>query len=539
MKLTRKRAFGIALCALVSASCARRTSPRDYSADANHLQRLLEDFADDSMLGRSALTLGHDRAAAYLAREAMRAGLEPAGDSGTWFQTLHLFARRLSPGSRILLGDVTLMPVRDFKVFPVGAGQPRSIAGARIVYGGIVGDSTTQIDASTARGRVVLLGIPTDMTPQRVYQNVSYSATSRFGGAVAVAIASLDFLPPAQRAITTATGPADGSAPPAYALPSAILVTREAAALMLGRPLHDAAPGTMGRVLSGGLLVEERDIPTRNVVAVLRGSDRQLAATYVAVGAHSDHVGMSTIPFDHDSVRAIALVRQRGKDAADEALVQTIRDSLTKVHRPRRDSVYNGADDDGSGSVALLEVARVLAGGPRPLRSVLFVWHAAEEDGLLGSRWFVDHPLVPLDSIIAQVNLDMVGRGTALDTDGGGPRYLQVLGSTRRSTSLWSLIARVNGNDSSSFSIDTADTQGLFCRSDHWSYARHGIPVAFLTTGLHIDYHAVSDESQYIDFAKLASVTRFTANVLRALANERSRLPATSPAPDTHSFCRG
>ena len=491
------------------------------------------------MLGRSPFGGGHDRATAYLAREAARAGLEPAGDSGGWFQTLHLYARRLSPESRITVGDSALVPVRDFKVFPFSGGQPRSITGAQVVYGGIVGDTTTQISADAAASRIVLLGVPSDMTPQRVYRDVSYGPQSRFGRAISVVIASLDFLSPAQRAITTAVGPLDATTPRADAQPSSILVTRRAASMMLGRDAGGAVPGAMGRVIGGRLIVEDRDMPTRNVVAILRGSDKKLSQTYVALGAHSDHLGLSPAPFDHDSVRAAALARRRGGATATDSVLLSVRDSLTRTHRPRRDSIYNGADDNGSGSVALLEAARALSSGPRPRRSVLFVWHAAEEDGLLGSRWFVEHPTLPLDSIVAHINLDMIGRGTSADITGGGLRFLNVLGSTRRSAEFWPLIAKVNAEAGLPFAIDTADTRGVYCLSDHWNYARYGIPIALFTTGSHIDYHSVSDEPDYIDYAKLAAVSRFTVEVVRALANRRTRLLPNGPAPDNRSFCRG
>ena len=210
-----------------------------------------------------------------------------------------------------------------------------------------------------------------------------------------------------------------------------------------------------------------------------------------------------------------------------------------RSHRPRLDSIYNGADDDGSGAVALLEVARALSSGRRPQRSVLFVWHAAEEDGLVGSNWFVEHPTVPLDSIVAQVNLDMVGRGGESDIRNGGARFLQVIGSTRRSVELWPVIKDVNAKEGSRFDIDTVDTEGAYCRSDHWSYAKFGIPVAFLTTGAHVDYHAVSDEAEYVDYAKLAAVSRFAVGIVRALVGRSTRLSVNGPKPNPNAFCRG
>src|SRR5204863_6539498 len=165
--------------------------------------------------------------------------------------------------------------------------------------------------------------------------------------------------------------------------------------------------------------------------------------------------------------------------------IRAVLDSLRHVNRPRLDSIYNGADDDGSGSVAELEIAESLASAPRPRRSILFVWHTGEEAGLLGSSWFTDHPTVPRDSIVAQLNMDMVGRGAASDETGrtkdgapllGGPRYLQLVGSRRLSTELGDLVEAVNRAGRHGLAFDYAiDADGhpsnIYCRSDHYEYA--------------------------------------------------------------------
>jgi hypothetical protein len=306
--------FGACLAVLPwVAGCAspgHRAIESAYIPNATALRHRLESFAADSMLDRDALNGAGDRASDYLALEAARAGLAPAGENGGWFQTLHLFARRLSPESRIIAGDSVLIPVRDFKVFPVGAGQPRAIRGVQTIYGGIVGDSTTQIGAGDAAGRVVVLGVPSDMTAERVYRDVSYGPNSRFGRAAGVAIASLDYLGPAQRGITTSDGLLDSTQQRATTVPSSILLTHRAASLMLGTDVSGAARGMIGKTLGGQLVVEERDIPTRNVIAVLKGSDPALAATYVALGAHSDHLGLSIVSFNHDSLRNAATARR-------------------------------------------------------------------------------------------------------------------------------------------------------------------------------------------------------------------------------------
>lgn len=525
--------------ATACASGARSAGHPLYVITADSLRRRLEDFSADSMLGRHWVDGGHDRATDYLSRELGRIGLEPAGEHGGWFQPFHMYWRRVSPESRLLIAEATLVVGRDFKVFSFGRGQPRSMDGAQVVYGGIVGDTSTQISSAAADSRVVILTVPRDMTPERVYRDVSYGPTSRFGRAAGVVIASYDYLSPSQRATSVAVGPLDSTTPIANAQPSTVLVTARAAAALLGRPLDNVPPGTLGGIVKDRIRVDERDATTRNVIAVLPGEDPSLARTYVALGAHSDHLGPLPVALDHDSVRAAAMTPAREGDSTAVMKAAALRQQLAAGHLARRDSIFNGADDDGSGSVALLEVARALVSQERPKRSVLFVWHAAEEDGLVGSSWFVEHPTVPLDAIVAEVNLDMVGRGGAADIANGGPRYLQVLGASRRSRDFASVIDSVNRRLPAPFAIDTVDAEHAYCRSDHWNYARFGIPIAFLTTGSHADYHAVTDEASYIDYSKLAAVTQFTVGIAQALANRATRLSTTGPRSDPRAFCHG
>jgi hypothetical protein len=492
------------------------------------------------MLGRSALSGGHDRAVRYIGAEAARMGLEPAGENGTYFQTFDIRERRLDSASRLVVGDAVLRPVADFKVFTFGRGNLRPIAGSQVVFGGIVGDSTTQISAQQAANRLVLLGVPTNMTAERVYANVIYGPQSRFKDAIAVVIATLDYLPPGQRGITSSVGLVDTTEVPANAHPTSILVSRAAGQLLLGGDIEHAEPGKLGRRVKGSLIVNDVLHPTRNVVAILPGSDHVLRHQYVALGAHSDHLGITSSVLEHDSVREYAIERLRrerpGLPSLGPIVVNV--DSLRRVRQPRPDSIYNGADDDGSGSVALLEIAEQLAtGGARPKRSILFVWHAAEEMGLVGSGWFTDHPTVPLDSIVAQLNLDMVGRGGPIDLRAGGPEYLQVIGANRRSAALEKIVHEVNATSAHPFTLVESDPNGLFCRSDHWSYARFGIPIAFFTTGLHADYHQPTDEAQYIDYVKLERVTRFVSNIVTSLASSSERFEPAGQRSKFAAFC--
>jgi Zn-dependent M28 family amino/carboxypeptidase len=221
--------------------------------------------------------------------------------------------------------------------------------------------------------------------------------------------------------------------------------------------------------------------------------------------------------------------------------------------RTRIDSISNGADDDGSGTVSALEIAEYFAGMKvKPKRSLIFVWHVGEEKGLLGSRFFTDHTTVPRDSIVAQLNMDMVGRGAANDETGrtkdsvalhGGPTYLQLVGSRRLSTELGNLVEQVNTQDHHNLTFDYAlDADGhpsnIYCRSDHYEYARYGIPIVFFTTGLHRDYHQVTDEPEYIDYEHMARVDKLVADVALHVANLDHRVVVDKPKPDPNGACR-
>jgi Zn-dependent M28 family amino/carboxypeptidase len=234
---------------------------------------------------------------------------------------------------------------------------------------------------------------------------------------------------------------------------------------------------------------------------------------------------------------------ERSPSAAELLRVRAILDSLRRVQPLRLDSIFNGADDDGSGSVAVLEIAEALANAAvKPKRSMLFVWHAGEEMGLWGSQYFTDHPTVPRDSIVAQLNIDMIGRGGAADVKGGGPGYLQLIGSRRLSTELGNLVESVATSEPTRFKFDyqfdaNGHPQQYYCRSDHYEYARYGIPIAFFSTGGHRDYHQVTDEPQYIDYDQLSRVTGLVRDVALKIANLDHRLVVDKKKPDPNGQC--
>jgi hypothetical protein len=238
---------------------------------------------------------------------------------------------------------------------------------------------------------------------------------------------------------------------------------------------------------------------TRNVVGFVEGRDRQLRNTYVAFGSHYDHVGYSEGE----------VVETSGGPRRAEPRGRVKEGALD-------DRVWNGADDDGSGCIAMLGIAKAFALGPKPRRSMLFVWHTGEERGLYGSRFFADNPSVPLDRIVAHINMDMIGRNRGDSSAEENTVYL--IGSDRISTELHNLIIDANASLSRPLELDyelndPGDTEQLYYRSDHYSYAAMGIPVVFLTTGLHPDYHANTDGAEKINYEKMTRITQLAYEI--------------------------
>jgi Zn-dependent M28 family amino/carboxypeptidase len=179
----------------------------------------------------------------------------------------------------------------------------------------------------------------------------------------------------------------------------------------------------------------------------------------------------------------------------------------------QRDFISNGADDDGSGSITELAVAKAFATGPKPKRSLVFVWHTGEEAGLYGSRYNADFPIVPLDKVQANLNMDMVGRDDCNNIEGDYSNTLFLVGDDRISTDLHNLILQTNATLVKPLTLDyelndAADPEGVYTRSDHYSYAVKGIPIAFFTTGLHPDYHRVTDTVEKITFPKMTRIAQ-------------------------------
>jgi Peptidase family M28 len=513
-------------------------------------------YADDSLMGRQVGTEYNLKATAYIEREVRRLGLVPAGEGGGFFQGIPLFVNyNDSAASTLKIGGETLAYGKDFLPIP-RAGRTIAFDGASVIYAGTNADSTTWPTAEAAAGKVIVLTVPTTASPVR---GVLFSDSSRFAKAAAILVSSLDRFPPEVIPQIGRSTALRADTLPSTA-PSSILVTPRVVSALFG-PVESLKPGAVGKPIAGTVVLREERGPGRNVIAVLPGSDPALKGQYVAIGAHNDHVGFNHEPADHDSVKAFMTVaRPQGADSptgapitAEQATrIRTMIDSLRKARGARPDSIYNGADDDASGSMGLLEIAEALSSAPvKPKRSIIFVWHTGEEAGLYGSEYFTDHPTVPRDSIVAQLNIDMIGRGGANDITGeakdggnlrGGPGYVQLVGSRRLSTELGNLIEDVNKTNklglNFDYSIDAnGHPQNIYCRSDHYNYARYGIPVVFFTTGGHADYHQVTDEPQYLDYGRLLQVATLVRDSALRIADLDHRVVVDKPKPDPKGRC--
>lgn len=512
---------------------------------AGDLMTRLYVFSDDSMLGRRSGDLGNLKGTAYIEREVRKLGLLPAGENGTYFQDVPLI-RRL-PAAVLGFGSESLVMNTDFAVADPRA-VIRTFSGMPVIYGGNVGQQGGElITPQQAAGKIVAVtGFPRVVIPMLrdaaaiLYVDDASFAMMRRGGRGGVMIRPrID--------TTTAAAP--------FIIPVAT------ATKIFGVPFENVRSGTIGQVINGSLAFSEISLPGRNVVAVLSGSDPALKGQYVSLGAHNDHLGLRTgAPLEHDSVRAFNkefenLVMGRtnlvpsmpGRPSSQEQVswVSTVKvnvDSLRRIRPGRLDSVYNGADDDGSGSVGLLEIAEYFAALPvKPKRSILFVWHTGEEAGLLGSRWFTDNPTVPLDSIVGAVNMDMVGRGAGSER-GKTDKYVSLLGSRRISKEMGDIVDAVNAKAQHKLEFDYQfDAPGhperFYCRSDHWNYARRGIPVTFFSGGNHLDYHQLTDEAQYIDYPQFTRVIQLAQDVVETFANLDHRLVRDKPKPSPDAPC--
>ena len=278
----------------------RPTEPAITQAD---LMTRLYIFSDDSMMGRQFGREGNMKGTAYIARELERLGVEPAGDNGTYFQSLPAVVRKYTDASTMSVDGQALTWLTDFVATP-GMAPPLPIDGVQAVYGGIMGDTVNPITAEQANGKVVVLS-PNPEGGRRGFafggrgggrggRGGANARPNPLAGAVAIAVINLDDTSMEERAfLNDPAGRMPRSTDTATPEPAAanLRLTSAAAERVLGGPVADMAPGTVGGTLTANLDYVEQPVPeyARNVVGIVRGSDPELAGEYVAVGAHNDH----------------------------------------------------------------------------------------------------------------------------------------------------------------------------------------------------------------------------------------------------------
>jgi hypothetical protein len=498
---------------------------------AAQLKEWLYVVASDDMEGRDTPSRGLDQAAKFIADHLSRWGVKPGGDDGSYFQKFALTSRRVEP-------ELTIASVNGhgFKLGEDFIAEPlQGQASGRIVYVGngymVKAKDIDDYQGVDVKGKIMLAveGYPRgvsyqDLSDKKVGVDYDTPETyARSHGARGViyipSVSTITFwqnrhkfsLSPSRMKLERARqiGP---NVPVIYAsekMVKAILDGEKLDYETIRKQAAEGAPGeafdlTAGKQASFNVNAKIDRAVTQNVVGVIEGVDPVLKKEYIAVGAHYDHVGM--------------------------------------MKNGEGDRIYNGADDDGSGTVATLGIAQALAKSPeRPKRSVIFVWHAGEEKGLWGSEFFTNNPTVPIEQIITQLNIDMIGRSkkegddNPANKDLTGPNELYVIGSKMMSTDLGNLSEEVNNSFLKlTFNYkydDPNDTERFFYRSDHYNYARKGVPIIFYFSGVHEDYHGLADTPDKIDYEKMQKVARTVFAMMWRLANAPERPKVDTPLP--------
>jgi hypothetical protein len=505
------------------------------SIRSEELREWLTYVSSDQMAGRGLYGTGLGLTAGYIQDHLRGWKVRPAGDAGSYLQTVRIAGVRTTSRS-----SVTVRVGRESRTFKDGdgvtlprfQGRNQSVVAARVEFVGYGLDvpAAAQMDyrgKDVKDAAVVFLGTGGPKGVNAATYRQLFTGRSRYAieqqHAIATISSSDDDLRPSR------SGPGDGQstaaefttarrldqplAPSATAsdafltflfsrAPIGYEELKRKAAAQEPLPSFRLEDVTLRFDIDVDYQIVRTQL-THNVVGIVEGSDPVLKNSYVAFGAHYDHIGYAD--------REPAPGNERPPGAPGRVTAGT-----------GADRIWNGADDNGSGTVALMALARAFAEGSPPKRSLLFIWHSGEEAGLYGSRYFVDHPTVGIDVIVAQLNLDMIGRNRNDDANEANTVYL--VGSDRISTELHEVSRAANQALAQPMKLDyelndPSDPEQLYYRSDHYSYAAKGIPVIFFTTGLHPDYHANTDEVSKIQFDKLVRIAGLVYETGARLAN--------------------
>ena len=542
---TRKRELlAGALCLALVFSIATPGRAQSSRITQDDMKRWLSYIASDDLQGRQVFTEGLALAGAFIGDQLKEWGVRPAGDEGSYFQTVKVLGIHATSNSSVTVtvnGQTRTFRDGEGVTFQRNQGGKQTLS-ARLEFVGYgLSYSPLNYDDYAGRdltGRVAIyLGRRgPGFTPA---EDRIVNARARFAIETAHAAGAIGPTPAgtpgrgnpppaapggggrgggnAQRVDFTTVQRLDVQVPPQFtagddfyqflfsAVGQDFNQLKERASKQDPLPKVDLKDASVRINIDASYDVVQTRL-TRNVVGIIEGTDARLRDTYVMLGAHYDHVGYQQFA---------------GTSAAGVNAIASCSGQSRPSTRPG-DIINNGADDDGSGTVALMAIAKAFATGQRPKRSLLFVWHTGEEAGLYGSRYMADYPVVPLDKVSAQLNIDMVGRNQCDDPAKANTLFL--VGSDRISSELHNLNEEANAAQAVPLTLDydlndIADSESLYTRSDHYSYAAKGIPIIFFTTGLHRDYHYVTDEVDKIIFPKMQRVAQLVYTTAARLAN--------------------
>ena len=481
-----------ALCAQVDSTALKYAA----SITTDDLRRHLEVLASDAYEGRDTGKEGQKKAARYLREQFQAMGIPPVpvqtGISEGYYQPFTL-VEDLSGSLSLVTETDTLLWMQDLLYFRENVGEDLRVTELRYL-----GRSTDWSRSREVKGAAVLMRSTATsgelMSELRGWSEKAGKAGVRLllvaqpGLRTLLASGELNMPHGRLRQAEASPGPRTGL--------QVMVVDDAAIDGLLGRGSWTRLQRSgKPRQLTARFRVhhdaQQREVYTENVLAYIEGTDKK--DELVVLTAHYDHVGMEN------------------------------------------GVVYNGADDDGSGTVALLEMAEAFAhakaAGHGPRRSVLVMPVSGEEKGLLGSEYYSEHPVFPLSGTVADLNIDMIGRTDSAHI--GKAPYIYIIGSDRLSTELHAVNEQANqlyAGLALDYTYNAADDPNRFYyRSDHYNFARKGIPSIFYFSGVHEDYHKPTDDVEKIEFDRLRQRTLLVFHTAWQLANQEQRIVADKP----------
>ena len=500
------RSTCLLLLAGFASPLAAQTAPAIHDAattiTADDVKRRIEVIADDSMGGRDTPSPGLDKTAQYVADQFKSFGLRPGGENGTWFQRYRIVRSQIEPAEShagfMMNGKHFHASLARDARFWFGGVPDDEPHGPAVLLGGPITDA--DVAALDIKGKAILL-VP-DMAGQLNRALFGTMNQMRERGAVGVMVVSNRDSAAFARSVASQARArmeipgltAPGGAPVIEVHERAIGAVLSEAGIDVAAVRSAKTPVVReipGLILGFGVkskLIDSTSAP--NTIGMLEGSDPKLRDEYVVFTAHMDHIGTA----GGGSCRA------KGAD-----------------------SICNGADDDASGTVGVVELAEAFSrSGARPRRSVMFMTVSGEEKGLRGSAYYTAHPTVPLGQIVANINIDMIGRNW--------PDTIVAIG--REHSDLGETLARVQAAhpELNMAAIDDRwPEESFYTRSDHFNFARKGVPILFFFNGVHDDYHQASDSPDKIDADKESRILKLLFYLGEEIANTIER-PKWNPA---------